>query len=242
MSMLPSDVWLRVFPAPRISDVLAYVHATWDWLRATFATAVSFDHDETALTDNLCDALGDEDRRFAHRMDCDFQAETWEFRRGGDGQTTRVARADIRVILGAPGTPHLVLEFKKLDGSSNARWRYCFDGMSRFVEGKYAVGHAFGVMCGFSPHDLAAEASKLAAYIGQHEYARNLCCILNNLGEVVTKPSAIDPIWARFDTSHERPSVVPNDPIILLHALLPCPPSASPPARIPKRKRRSSGP
>jgi hypothetical protein len=34
----------------------------------------------------------------------------------------------------------------------------------RFIEGKYSVGHAFGVMCGFSPNDLDEEAVALATY------------------------------------------------------------------------------
>ena len=46
--------------------------ATWDWLLRTFADAVAFEHDEPTLTDNLCEALADRDRRLASRMDCDF--------------------------------------------------------------------------------------------------------------------------------------------------------------------------
>lgn len=222
MTTLPSDAWFRVFPSPRIPDVLAYLFETWASLQRTFATAVSFQHDETALTDNLCEALEDQDRRFANNMDCDFQPETWELRRGPDGRTTRVARADIRVMLGAPGTPHLIIEFKKLDGTLNSRWRYCFDGMYRFVEGKYAVGHAFGVMCGFSPNDLDGETAALATYIAQEKYRTRLCCITDASGRVIINPSQVDPTRARFDTEHNRPSVPSGEPIRLLHALLPC--------------------
>lgn len=126
-------------------------------------------------------------------------------------------------MLGAPGTPHLVIEFKKLDGSSDGRWRYCFDGMNRFVEGKYAVGHSHGVMCGFSPNDLAAEAAALAAYIADDAYARRLCCIADAAGRVIISPSQTDPAWAKFDTNHDRPGVGTGVPIVLLHTLLPCP-------------------
>lgn len=223
MSATPSNAWFEVFPGPRIPDVLAYVVSTWDWLQQSFATAVSFDLSETDLTDNLCEALEDSNRRRANAIDCDFQAETWELRREPNGRTVRVARADIRVILGAPGTPHLVIEFKKLDGSADGRWRYCFDGINRFVEGKYATGHAFGVMCGFSPNDLAIEAASLADYISEKEYADRLCCILNADDQVITIPSQADPTWAKFDTVHERLNVGSGAPIILLHALLPCP-------------------
>lgn len=238
VTALPSDAWFRVFPGARISDVLAYVNNTWEWLCRTFAAAVSFDHDETGLTDNLCEALSNDDRRLGNWMDCDFEPETWELRRGADGRTTRVARADIRVILGAPGTPHLIFEFKKLDGSTAGRWRYCFDGINRFIEGKYAVGHPIGIMCGFSPNDLSAEAAAMAAYIVQEEYARRLCCIPNEAGSMVTAPSAINPIWARFDTNHQRPGLVPNDPITLLHALLPCPPAVPRPVKPGPRHRK----
>ena len=223
MTPPPSNVWFEVFPGPRIPDVLAYVAGTWDWLQRTFASAVSFERGETELTDNLCEALEDGDRRRANGIDCDFQPETWELRRDAHGRTSRIARADIRVILGAPGTPHLVIEFKKLDGSADGRWRYCFDGMNRFVEGKYAVGHMHGVMCGFSPNELPAEAAALAAYIAEDEYARRLCCIADGAGKVIVLPSQVDPVQAKFDTNHNRPGVGTGAPIVLLHTLLPCP-------------------
>ena len=235
MTAPPSDVWFEVFPGPRIPDVLAYVVDTWDRLQRTFASAVSFDRGETELTDNLCEALEDRDRRRASGIDCDFQPETWELRRGADGRTTRIARADIRVMLGAPGTPHLVIEFKKLDGSADGRWRYCFDGMNRFVEGKYAVGHTYGVMCGFSPDDLVAEAAAMAAYIANDEYSRRLCCIADVAGNVITSPSHANPAWAKFDTNHSRPGVGTGAPIILLHMILPCP-QRNIPTRTTKRK------
>lgn len=234
----PSSAWFDVFPSPRIPDILAYVFDTWGFLQRNFATAISFSHDETVLTDNLCEALEDRDRRLAKRMDCDFQPETWELRRGADGRTTRVARADIRVILGAPGTPHMVMEFKKLDGSTNSRWRYCFDGMNRFVEGKYAQGHAFGVMCGFSPNNLATEALALAGYIDQAVYRSRLCCIPDAAGQVIIRPSQTAPTLARFDTDHRRPGVASGETIKLLHALIPCAVSASPPVSATRRRNR----
>jgi hypothetical protein len=233
MTAPPSDVWFEVFPGSRIPDVLAYVVGTWDWLQRTFASEVSFDRSEPDLTDNLCEALEDSGRRRANGIDCDFQPETWELRRGADGRTTRIARADIRVMLGAPGTPHLVIEFKKLNGSADDRWRYCFDGMNRFVEGKYAVGHTHGVMCGFSPNDLAAEAAALAAYISGPEYARRLRCIADVAGAVITSPSQADPTQAKFDTNHSRPGVGTGAPVTLLHTLLSCPQRKS---STPKRK------
>jgi hypothetical protein len=240
MTAAPSDAWFSVFPASRIPDVLTYVSATWDWLRSTFANAVAFQHDEPTLTDNLCEALADRDRRLANRMDCDFLAETWELRRAADGTTDRLARADIRVILGAPLTPHLVIEFKKLDGTASARWQYCFDGLNRFIEGKYAVGHTYGVMCGFHPGPLADEAASLADYIRQPHYATKLFCATNAAGDIITMPSAAAPMHARFDTLHNRPKLTPAVPIALLHILLPCTNSLTPtpPA---KRSRRRAG-
>jgi hypothetical protein len=217
----PSAQWLQVFPGPRIPNVLSYMHDTWEWLLENHGASVAFPHNETVLTDNLCQALEDDERRRKNNMDCDFQAETWELRRDAAGQVTRIARADIRVILGAPGTPHLVIEFKKLDGTANGRWRYCFDGLNRFVEGKYAVGHAYGVMCGFCSHDLDVEAQGIADYIAQDDYTKKLACVANGDGVVVTKPSVGDPTSARFDTTHGRPKPAAN--IVILHTLLPCP-------------------
>ena len=139
------------------------------------------------------------------------------------------------MILGAPGTPHLVIEFKKLDGSADGRWRYCFDGMNRFVEGKYTVGHTHGVMCGFSPNDLAAEAEAMAAYIADGDYSRRLCCNADAAGNVITSPSQADPDRAKFDTNHRRPGAWTGAPIVLLHMILPCP-QRNTPTRTTKRK------
>ncbi len=223
MTMTTSSGWFRVFPGPRIPDVLTYVFDTWLDLQRRFASSVSFAHDETALTDNLCEALEDSDRRMAAGMDCDFQPETWELRRLANGSTTRVARADIRVILGAPGTPHLVMEFKKLDGNTDSRWRYCFDGMNRFVEGKYAQGHTYGVMCGFTPIDLNVEAGMLASYIDQAEYRRRLRCVPDGATSAITVPSQAAPTFAKFDTDHDRSGIGGAGTIKLLHALMACP-------------------
>lgn len=221
-----SDEWFDVFPAPRIASVLGYVSQTWEDLRIKFSDAVSFDKDEPALTDNLCEALANRDRLAAHQMGCDFQAETWELRRQADGTVTRIARADIRVILGMPGTPHLVMEFKKLDGTTGSRWRYCFDGMSRFVDGKYAVDHPIGVMCGFSPNPLGTEAAQLEDYVRKTTTsATTLALVTNASGDVVLTPSSIDPVYGNFDTTHNRASLPSEKPITLLHMLIPCPSS-----------------
>lgn len=220
MTAVPTAAWLRVFPGVRIPEIVTYVNATWHWLRVSYADAVGFDNTEPRLTDNLCEALNDPERRFQSRMDCDFQAETRELRRNQDGTTSYVARADIRVILGSPGTPHLVLEFKKLDGSTDARRLYCFDGLNRFIEGKYAVGHAHGVMCGFACVELGAEAEALAAYISDDDRAQRLVCIRNEAGQVATMPSQVDPSRASFDTTHARALPAPH--IVVVHILMPC--------------------
>lgn len=222
MNGTPSDAWFTVFPAPRIPDVLTYIGQTWDWLRCSYSGTVGFNQDEPTLTDNLCEALADPERRFASRIDCDFQAETWELRRAADGTTTRIARADIRVILGAPGTPHFVVEFKKLDGTTQARWRYCHDGMNRFVDGKYSVGHAFGAMCAFTCAVPVDEASAVAAYIAEPDRAAKLNCLDAAGTAMVTDPSITAPASAAFDTLHDRPALTPSDPITLLHIFLPC--------------------
>lgn len=238
MNAAPSAAWFDVFPGPSIPDVLAYVSSTWAYLQKQHAAAVAFEEDETALTDNLCQALEEPLRRKASRMDCDFQSETWELRRRSDGRTIRVARADIRVILGAPGTPHLVIEFKKLDGTTSSRWRYCFDGISRFVEGKYAQGHSHGVMCGLSKDDPSSEATALAAYMGLKEYLNKLCCLADGNGLFVAQPSASAPASAWCDTKHGRPNVSGAEPIVLLHTLMRCATSAS--SQTPRKRKPKS--
>ena len=217
-----SSAWLRVFPGPRIPDVLVYVTDTWLWLQTTYGAAVQFDKAEPALTQNLCEALSQPTRREHARMDCDFLAETRELRRNSDGSTTYVARTDIRVILGAPGTPHLVLEFKKLNGTADARRLYCVDGLARFVHGKYGLGHHHGVMCGLVCADLRGEADRLSDYISKPWRARQLRCISDTNGNVVRRPSGIDSVRALFDTEHDRGTADPL-PITVAHVLLSCP-------------------
>lgn len=221
MSSIPSVAWFNVFPSPRIPDVMAYVLKTWDTLREDYPAAVSFTMSETNLTDNLCEALADQQRRLLCQMDCDFQSETWELRRAPDGTTDRIARADIRVILGAPGTPHFVLEFKKLDGSANMRWRYCHDGLNRFVEGKYAVGHEYGAMCAFTPTP-ATEAPAMVTYLSQLERAATLGCVTERGAAAVMSPSTIDPVSSSFDSVHQRPLQTESPMIMIVHAFFEC--------------------
>jgi hypothetical protein len=215
----PSDNWLKVFPGIKIPEVLGYVVGTWDWLRSNYGDAVAFEHNEPALTDNLCEALNDPDRRYAERIPCDFQPETRELRRNADGTTSYVARADLRVILGVPGTPHLVIEFKKLDGSTEARRLYCFDGLNRFVEGKYAVGHSHGVMCGLACTELDNEVSALVVYLSDEARAVRLACVPDTDGNIATRPSVLATELAKFDTYHSRGAAVP---IGMLHVIMPC--------------------
>lgn len=222
MVVAPSSAWLRVFPGPRIPDVLAYVERTWLWLRATYGPTVQFEETEPVLTQNLCEALNQPARREEARMDCDFLAETRELRRNSDGTTAYVARADIRVILGTPGTPHLVLEFKKLDGAAGARRLYCVDGVIRFVRGKYGLGHQYGVMCGLVCADLGNEADRLSDYISDPERAAQLRCIGDNSGNIVRRPSNVDSVRAHFDTVHDRGNA-DRLPITVVHVLLACP-------------------
>ena len=184
---------------------------------------MQFDEAEPVLTQNLCEALSQPARREHARMDCDFLAETRELRRNSDGSTTYVARTDIRVILGAPGTPHLVLEFKKLNGTPAARRLYCVDGLARFVQGKYGLGHHHGVMCGLVCADLSGEADRLADYIREPGRARQLRCISDTNGNMVRRPSGIDSVRALFDTEHNRGTADPL-PITVAHVLLSCPP------------------
>jgi len=216
----PLDDWLRVFPGIKVPEVIEYVVTTWTSLRESYAAAVAFNHHEPVLTDNLCEALNDPERRHQNGMPCDFQPETRELRRNSDGTTSYVARADIRVILGAPGTPHLVMEFKKLDGTTGARRLYCFDGLNRFVEGKYAVGHPFGVMCGFACSNIEEESIALAEYISDARRSRRLACIADSSGNVIAMPSTLAPASAKFDTSHARPA--PALAIGIVHLVMPC--------------------
>lgn len=219
----PSDKWIRVFPGSHIPDVLSYVQTTWARLGREYPHVVTYDKSEPDLTDNLCEALNDYDCRWESGILCDFKQETWELRRDANGTVTRLARADITVTLTVAGGPHLVIEFKKLDGTGQARWRYCFDGMVRFLDGRYSVGHDFAVMCGLSCVDLDQEGKAMARYVSTPTSRTRLHCVADAKGIVVTSPSPTAPVSARFDTVHERLAQNPPKNIVLLHMLMTCP-------------------
>jgi hypothetical protein len=221
-ALKPSDAWARIFPAPKIPEVLGYVVRTWQWLTDTYPAQITFQHDEPTLTNNLCEALQDQDRRFEECMDCNFIAEVWQLRRQASGKVEEPARVDIQVILGAPGVPHLVLEFKKLNGSGKAHGQYCFDGLNRFLDGKYARKHSHGVMCAFTLGKVTDEAAALSKYLCKHDYPSRLGCRRNTAGGYITEPSEVAPGLALFDTCHDRPTCW-GEPITMLHLMLPCP-------------------
>ena len=233
----PSEDWNLAFPTPQIPSVLSYIAETWAWIVTTYNATTTFDHQEPELTDNLCQALDEPARRQAKRMSCAFNCEKREIRRGPDGSTVPIARADIEVVLGTPATPRLIIEFKKIDGTVASLKYYCFGGISRFVEGKYSVDHAHGVMCAFSPNDPATESSGIATYIEAKKDASELQCEPIGGGDVVRRPSSVAPAEAFFETKHLRPVTNPTNPITLLHTVLACPPAVPKPPALKKVKK-----
>ena len=218
-----STTWLQVFPPQLLAELLDYVVQTWVWLRTTYPNTHVFETEEPDLTESLCTALDEDLRKRASAITSQFEAEVWQRVRLSDGSVKRVSRTDITVTYGAPGTPRLIMEFKKLNGTTDHRWRYCFDGIQRFVDGKYANQHLHGVMCGFVAHGKISELTKLVNYIDEPGRASKLICKPNKNGKAVTRPSDCAPNVADFDTHHDRPTIINASPILLAHVLLECP-------------------
>jgi hypothetical protein len=219
-----AGLWQQAFPPQEIPEILRYVVQTWNWLRITYPHVHTYEKKEPDLTDSLCEALNDDARKFANGIGSAFESETGELMRRSDGSVQRVGRTDIKVIFGTPGTPALTIEFKKLDGREKQRRRYCFQGIQRFIDGRYAANQTYGVMCGFTAHDKDSELPFLINYIERPRNAARLSCVNAYSGAFAHRPSLCAPGIADFDTNHYRQSLIPPSTIVLGHMLLDCPP------------------
>jgi hypothetical protein len=208
----PDEGWFEFIPPEKIPDLLGYISSTWNYLIERYPSEHSYKKREEKLTVSLCNELNNAERRQRSGITGRFIPEAWVFERQ-HGEMKKIGRTDIMYVYSGPGTPVLIIEFKKLDGSNQNRKRksYCNDGMQRFIDGKYAQNHPVGIMCGLIKTNRANELKKLENFI---KTANNI-----NL-EAFYKPSLISPSIDEFDSRHGRTYSARATAISLVHFFL----------------------
>jgi hypothetical protein len=198
-----------------------YVTNTWDELKLEWPNEHCFSNNELTLSLSLGQALNEAGRKKSAGISGGFGAEAFEPIRVA-GKVKKNGRTDIKFVFGGLGAPEVILECKKLDGSSAKRRAYYTEGVGRFVSGKYGSEYFQGVMLGFSKEEPENEAAQLKAMICTHALAQTYRCIPFPNGEFTLDPSEISPGLAYFDTKHDRAPIAAS-PFSLAHVLLSSP-------------------
>jgi len=169
--------WVPIFPRPEIPRILAYVLRTWLWLRSKHPSDFNFGKDEVTLTRGLFNKLDNYSRKVKSGINGTFESQAQELAEVNGGKVKITGQTDIKFILGVASTPKLIIECKKLDGYYRHRRKYCFDGIIRFVKGRYGRDHSYGVMCGFAAKGKAHEVAALVKYLSEGSRPAKLCCV-----------------------------------------------------------------
>lgn len=213
-----SHDWYDCFPVDRVADVLAYVASSWADLSARFPLKHHARETEPNLTKSLSDHLDDSVRRRQAGVGGQFHSERSIGKRNSVGRLKQIGRTDIEYHLPRDGRAVLILEFKKLKGSSSWRQAYRDKGMLKFIRGPYATKETVGMMCGLVSSDLAIEIAAVRASIERGHL--KLACVANVAGSHTSEPSQLAPGVVAFDTEHIRPPILAEGPIKLGHLFL----------------------
>jgi hypothetical protein len=211
--------WTNVFPEAQFATVLRYVVDTWEELKHTYPRAHMYEIREEKLTDSLTDHLDDPVRRQRSGIPGRFVCERWNFKRMPNGTVKRESRSDIVYVDAVPGSPQMVMEFKKLAGIARLHKSYCVEGMLRFVRGTYCPEQKLGAMCGIlKPH--CADPSALVAYLSRlpRDVESDLGCAAKGYG--VKMPSKLAPSVATCDSLHTRGANCGNEDLTLAHVFV----------------------
>jgi len=218
MQGTPSDEWYECFPVEHTGRILYYVSSSWADLCSSFPDVHHAGESEPNLTKSLSDHLDDAVRRRSAGIGGRFHSERAVNARDAKGRRRQVSRTDIEYHLPRSGRAALVMEFKKLQGTSSWRRHYRKKGMLKFVNGAYAPTEECGVMCGLISCDYDVEIAALAESISRCR--RELWCIDSIDGSSIVLPSTIAPGIAEFDTHHTRAAPNAGGQIRLIHLFL----------------------
>lgn len=195
-----SSPWGWFVRRPPAAQILEYVLSKWQeyevrysGIGEPFAT-----RSEPVLTEGLGGYLDDELRAGHQPFHGEFFAELRRVDLLPDGKRRIIGRSDIEWRLS--GTPNFIIEFKVIGGGRPAK-KYVSDGMSRFVDGRYAPTAAEGAMWAFFRPAASEGPSDLEAIIDSQ--VDPLRCQLEN-GMHRISPSTLAPGVAAFDSLHDR--------------------------------------
>jgi hypothetical protein len=216
---VPSVIWTNAFPQTRLGAVLKYIVESWEDLACNYPEAHAYSMREEKLTDSLTCHLDDPVRRQQRGIPGRFLCEQWNLRRLPNGKVKRESRSDIIYFDAVPGGPQLVVEFKKLAGTSKLHALYCLEGISRFVKGQYSPEQKVGVMCGIlKPH--CADPLALIGYLNSLALPVAIELGCNMAGYGVKSPSILAPAIATCDSIHARGPNCKSIDITLAHVFV----------------------
>ena len=178
------------------ASLLSYVHGSWAAYATSYKNATPPLHKRTEpqLTKALAAYLRQQQDAGNQPIPGHFFAELSDYILDEDGLPVCIGRTDIEWRL--YGYPRFVIEFKVLDGTAARRQRYLFDGVLRFVDGRYASSARVSSMFAFMLCDPSNDVTALKAELRKSGPLR---CV------GVRDPSQLFSI-ASFDSIHDRAS------------------------------------
>ena len=211
--------WANVFPEAKVESVLRYVVESWEDLTSKFPSTHSYEVREERLTDSLALHLDDPARRQRRGIPGRFLSERWNLRRLPSGEIKRESRSDIVYTDGIPGGPQLVMEFKKLSGTTKLHTLYCSEGMARFADGLYSPEQKIGAMCGVLKPS-SSDPTALVSFLGCMPATMVKRLGWDSAGHGIRSPSVLAPSVALCDSVHARGPNCGNADISLAHVFI----------------------
>lgn len=207
-----------LFPDADLDRLLAYVRHVWDELRR-IGPAWWNQKRETKLVEGFHIALNNDDRLMQHGVGFGhLTLEAIYVELDPNGIPRHRGRTDIRFSHASNMGPTLVFEFKRLDNKHPLRTKYAFDGVERFVNGKYSPETDLAVMVGLVKGAAPLEKQHLIRFLNRATTIARLKSKAMNF-PAHGDPSLNDPSLD-FDTLHDRTANCSAPEIRVGHMLL----------------------
>lgn len=214
--------WRDLIPVEETEKVANSLVKTWHHISMALPDEVKYSKNEPKLTERLCYYL--ELFKINYGLTGFWINESQKAIYDDKGKLIDRIKKDITYLSNSSQkTLCLVFEFKKISKSSISAYRGK-DGMSRFVDGNYALNKPLAVMVGI----LNGKDHSAISYLIKSLLNKKICNELNMIpdkdGQLVRCPSYIFPEVAHFDTEHFRAKekLPPNGTISIAHIFLIC--------------------
>jgi hypothetical protein len=191
--------FVDLFGDPPISTLLAYVHQSWLCYANLYRNSLPplQSRTEPQLTQALAAYLRERQDAGEQPFAGDFFGELSEYvldKTSGLPKCTKRTDVEWRLF----GVPGFIIEFKILDGKLQRREKYLFDGVMRFVDGRYSGSAAAGAMFGLLRK--TAEPDPELILVQMQKNGKSVQC------SAVKNASERLPEIAFFDSIHQRTS------------------------------------